>query len=203
MTNTGFVFDVLIPVGKIVAVILYPMLMTIVMIWLERRVVAWMQKRLGPNRVGFQGILQPFADAFKLFFKEDIMQDQADPLLFRVAPVMVMFSSLLAFCFVPLGEPIRIGTYQLTLWIAQSPVGLLLAPNGNLIATNGDAVNPDATQPSELVEFTPEGKFVAERPVNFTAQGGAFGIAIRTVGNKIYFAAVDDVLNNLDVWFVR
>ena len=126
MTNTGFVFDVLIPVGKIAAVILYPMLMTIVMIWLERRVVAWMQKRLGPNRVGFQGILQPFADAFKLFFKEDIMQDQADPLLFRVAPVMVMFSSLLAFCFVPLGEPIRIGTYQLTLWIAQSPVGLLL-----------------------------------------------------------------------------
>ena len=126
MTNTGFVFDVLIPVGKIVAVILYPLLMTIVMIWLERRVVALMQKRLGPNRVGFQGILQPFADAFKLFLKEDIMQDQADPLLFKVAPVMVMFSSLLAFCFVPLGEPIRIGTYQLTLWIAQSPVGLLL-----------------------------------------------------------------------------
>ncbi|MCX6563763.1 MAG: NADH-quinone oxidoreductase subunit NuoH [Candidatus Aminicenantes bacterium] len=126
MTNTGFVFDVLIPVGKIVAVILYPMLMTIVMIWLERRVVALMQKRLGPNRVGFQGILQPFADAFKLFLKEDIMQDQADPLLFKVAPVLVMFSSLLAFCFVPLGEPIRIGTYQLTLWIAQSPVGLLL-----------------------------------------------------------------------------
>jgi len=83
MTNTGFVFDVLIPVGKIVAVILYPMLMTIVMIWLERRVVALMQKRLGPNRVGFQGILQPFADAFKLFLKEDIMQDQADPLLFK------------------------------------------------------------------------------------------------------------------------
>jgi NADH-quinone oxidoreductase subunit H len=126
MTNTGFVFDVLIPVGKIIAVILYPMLMTIVMIWLERRVVALMQKRLGPNRVGFQGILQPFADAFKLFFKEDIMQDGADPLLFKVAPVLVMFSSLLAFSFVPLGEPIRIGTYQLTLWIAQSPVGLLL-----------------------------------------------------------------------------
>jgi len=126
MTDAGFVFDVLIPVGKIMAVILYPMVMTIFMIWLERRVVAFMQKRLGPNRVGFQGILQPFADAFKLFFKEDIMQAGADALLFKVAPVMVMFSSLLAFCFVPLGEPIRIGTYRLTLWIAESPVGLLL-----------------------------------------------------------------------------
>ena len=123
---TPFVADVLIPVGKIVAVILYPMIMVVVMIWLERRVVALIQGRLGPNRVGFQGILQPVADAVKLFFKEDIMQRQADAFLFNISPVLVMFSSLLAFCFVPLGEPIRIGTYTLTLWIAESPVGLLI-----------------------------------------------------------------------------
>jgi NADH-quinone oxidoreductase subunit H len=113
-------------VGKIAAVILYPMLMVVVMIWLERRVVALMQSRLGPNRVGFQGILQPVADAVKLFFKENIMQRQADKFLFNISPVLVMFSSLLAFCFVPLGEPIRIGSYTLTLWIAESPVGLLI-----------------------------------------------------------------------------
>jgi NADH-quinone oxidoreductase subunit H len=123
---TPFVADFLIPVGKIAAVILYPMLMVVVMIWLERRVVALMQGRLGPNRVGFQGILQPVADAVKLFFKENIMQRQADKFLFNVSPVLVMFSSLLAFCFVPLGEPIRIGSYTLTLWIAESPVGLLI-----------------------------------------------------------------------------
>jgi NADH-quinone oxidoreductase subunit H len=121
-----FVADVLIPVGKIVAVILYPMVMVVVMIWLERRVVAWIQGRLGPNRVGFQGVLQPVADAVKLFFKENIMQRQADAFLFNISPILVMFSSLLAFCFVPLGEPIRIGTYTLTLWIAESPVGLLI-----------------------------------------------------------------------------
>ncbi|NTV81895.1 MAG: NADH-quinone oxidoreductase subunit NuoH [Candidatus Aminicenantes bacterium] len=123
---TPFVADVLIPVGKIVAVILYPMIMVVVMIWLERRVVALMQGRLGPNRVGFQGVLQPVADAVKLFFKEDIMQRQADAFLFNISPVLVMFSSLLAFSFVPLGEPIRIGTYTLTLWIAESPAGLLI-----------------------------------------------------------------------------
>ena len=123
---TPFVADVLIPVGKIVAVILYPMVMVVVMIWLERRVVALIQGRLGPNRVGFQGLLQPVADAVKLFFKENIMQRQADPFLFNISPVLVMFSSLLAFCFVPLGEPIRVGTYTLTLWIAESPVGLLI-----------------------------------------------------------------------------
>lgn len=123
---TPFVADFLIPVGKIVAVILYPMIMVVVMIWFERRVVALIQGRLGPNRVGFQGILQPFADAMKLFFKEDIFPRGADKLLFKISPVLVMFSSLLAFCFVPLGEPVRIGAYELTLWIAESPVGILI-----------------------------------------------------------------------------
>lgn len=123
---TPFVANFLIPVGKIAAVILYPMVMVVVMIWLERRVVALIQGRLGPNRVGFQGVLQPVADAVKLFFKENIMQRQADRFLFNISPVLVMFSSLLAFCFVPLGEPIRIGSYTLTLWIAESPVGLLI-----------------------------------------------------------------------------
>ena len=125
MTNP-LIIDVLIPIGKIAAVILYPMVMVIVMIWLERRVVGLIQRRLGPNRVGFQGILQPLADALKLFFKEDIIPERADRLLVNTAPILVMFSSLLAFCFVPLGEPVRIGTYDLTLWVAQSPVGLLL-----------------------------------------------------------------------------
>jgi NADH-quinone oxidoreductase subunit H len=123
---TPVVADVLIPAGKIVAVILYPMVMVVVMIWLERRVVALMQGRLGPNRVGFQGVLQPVADAVKLFFKEDIIPRQADKLLFNISPVLVMASSLLAFCFIPLGDPIRIGRYTLTLWIADSPVGLLI-----------------------------------------------------------------------------
>ncbi len=121
-----FVADFLIPVGKIAAVILYPMVMVIVMIWLERRVVALIQGRLGPNRVGFQGILQPFADAAKLFFKEDIFPREADKLLFNISPVLVLFSSLLAFCFLPLGEPLMIGTYRLTFWVAQSPVGILI-----------------------------------------------------------------------------
>ena len=134
---TPFVADFLIPVGKIAAVILYPMLMVVVMIWLERRVVALMQSRLGPNRVGFQGILQPVADAVKLFFKENIMQRQADKFLFNISPVLVMSSTLLAFCFVPLGEPIRIGNYTLTLWIAESPVGLLIIMGLSSIAVFG------------------------------------------------------------------
>ena len=126
MTSHPFVIDLLIPVLKIAAVILYPLVMVIVMIWMERRVVALIQGRLGPNRVGFEGILQPAADALKLFFKEDIIPRQADRFLFNLSPVLVLVSSLLAFCFVPLGESIRVGGFTLTLWVAESPVGLLL-----------------------------------------------------------------------------
>jgi NADH-quinone oxidoreductase subunit H len=126
VTLLALLFELVIPVLKIVAVILYPMAMVIVMIWMERRVVAFIQGRLGPNRVGFEGTLQPIADALKLFFKEDIIPRQADRLLFNLSPVLVMISSLLAFCFIPLGESFEIRGYEFTLWIAQSPVGLLL-----------------------------------------------------------------------------
>jgi NADH-quinone oxidoreductase subunit H len=126
MTAQALVFDLLLPAAKIVAVILYPLIMVIVMIWMERRVVALIQGRLGPNRVGFQGVLQPIADAVKLFFKEDIIPRGADRFLFNLSPVLVMVSSLLAFCFVPLGESFKIKGYTLNLWIAESPVALLL-----------------------------------------------------------------------------
>ncbi len=79
------------------------------------------------------------------------------------------------------------------------PLGLLLAPNGDLITANGDAVNPDANQPSELVEFTPSGQFVAQFSVD-PSQGAAFGIAVRVSGNRIRFVAVDDATNVLDIW---
>ena len=59
----------------------------------------------------------------------------------------------------------------------RGPLGLVLAPNGDLITANGDAVNPDPNQPSELVEFTPQGKFVGQFSIDPT-QGGAFGLAV-------------------------
>ena len=83
------------------------------------------------------------------------------------------------------------------------PLGLVMAPNGDLITTNGDAVNPDNNQPSEMVEFTPDGKFVAQRPVNSTGLGGAFGIALSVSEDEIQLAAVDDILNALDIWTIQ
>lgn len=83
----------------------------------------------------------------------------------------------------------------------RGPLGLLVAPNGHLITTNGDAVNGDPSQPSEMVEFTQSGHFVAQLSVDLSGQGGAFGIALQDAHEKLRFVAVDDVLNTLwTVW---
>jgi hypothetical protein len=80
------------------------------------------------------------------------------------------------------------------------PLGLALAPNGDLISSQGDAVNPDPTQQSEIVEFTKSGKFVTEFAVDSTI-GAAFGIAVDGPGEgAVNFAAVNDTLNTVIVY---
>ena len=81
----------------------------------------------------------------------------------------------------------------------RGPLGLVLAPNGDLITANGDAVNGDPTQASELVEFTPTGRFVGEFSID-PAQGGAFGLAVTNFNGILRLAAVEDVTNSVDVW---
>jgi hypothetical protein len=84
----------------------------------------------------------------------------------------------------------------------RGPLGLLLAPNGNLITANGDAINADAAFPSELVEFTKDGRFVAQFSVD-PGEGGAFGIALHRNDDELRFAAVDDVTNSLKIWTLK
>lgn len=82
------------------------------------------------------------------------------------------------------------------------PLALALGPNGNLFTANGDAINPDPANPSELTEFTPQGRFVAQLSVD-PATGGAFGIAFSKVHHDmVQFGAVDDNAspNNITVW---
>lgn len=78
-------------------------------------------------------------------------------------------------------------------------LGLAEAPNGHLLVTNNDGINPDPNQPSEIVEFTKEGDFVKEISVD-PAQGGSFGLAVRTTEDQAFFAAVDDNTSTLIVW---
>jgi uncharacterized protein (TIGR03118 family) len=83
--------------------------------------------------------------------------------------------------------------------VLRGPLGLVLLPNGDLVTANGDAVNGDPAQPSELVEFTPSGHFVSQFQLD-PNQGSAFGLAVERVGNELKFAAVNDDTNTVEVW---
>ena len=73
------------------------------MVWVERRLAAALQQRSGPTRVGWQGLLQPFADVIKLMFKEELRPKAADALLFGLAPIISAMCAFSAFAVVPFG----------------------------------------------------------------------------------------------------
>src|SRR5213595_191816 len=89
------VYILLVFVGLSIAVI--------AMNWLERKILAHMQVRLGPMRVGPHGLLQPIADALKLLIKEDIMPAEADPIVFWIAPLIVVITAFTVFIVIPFG----------------------------------------------------------------------------------------------------
>ncbi|MGD8360869.1 MAG: NADH-quinone oxidoreductase subunit NuoH [Gemmatimonadota bacterium] len=86
---------------NVVLVLGVPLTMAAGLIWVERRLLALWQDRVGPNRVGPFGLLQPVADALKLFFKEDWVPPQADRWVFVLAPGIVMVTVLMSFAVVP------------------------------------------------------------------------------------------------------
>jgi NAD(P)H-quinone oxidoreductase subunit 1 len=104
----------------------------LVCVWLERKISAAAQQRIGPEYIGPLGLLAPVADGLKLVFKEDIVPAQADPWLFTLGPILVVLPVFLSYLIVPFGQNIlitNVGT-GIFLWIALSsiqPIGLLMA----------------------------------------------------------------------------
>lgn len=85
------------------------MVLDIFLVWIERKVVARFQDRLGPNRVGPYGLIQPFADIIKLIIKEDTTPADADKVVYNLAPILSMMSVLILWAVVPLA-PVMLGT---------------------------------------------------------------------------------------------
>lgn len=93
--------------------------------WFERRVLAKFQVRIGPNRAGKEGLLQPVADALKLIFKEELVPANADKLIFILAPVITMIPALIITGVVPWGPPITLFGKTFTLSVSDINLGVL------------------------------------------------------------------------------
>jgi NADH-quinone oxidoreductase subunit H len=110
---------------RVVMVFVLLLVVTVINVWAERKVVADMQSRIGPNRAGPWGILQTVADGLKLFFKESVTPRKVELGTYMLAPFLAVLPAFLIFMMVPFGAPFTIGDYEVTLQGADLNVGVL------------------------------------------------------------------------------
>lgn len=119
------VFKVATTMGKIVILTHLGLILAAYMPWVERKVSAWMQDRVGPNRVGWAGLLQPIADSLKFIFKEDPVPGHVDKVLFIVAPCLTVIPSILVLAVVPFAPAATVAGQTVQMVIADLSVGIL------------------------------------------------------------------------------
>lgn len=144
ITEGGLLWTPLIIVlVKVVIIFVLGLVGTMLMVWFERKVVSGMQNRVGPNKAGPLGLLQTLADGIKLFFKEDLLPNRADRIVFRLAPFLAFVPAFLVWSVIPLGGDFsgdKDGTITIfgevtRVQLADPPVGILL-----VLALSGIAV---------------------------------------------------------------
>ncbi|MBT0651614.1 NADH-quinone oxidoreductase subunit NuoH [Geomobilimonas luticola] len=110
------------------------------LVYAERRILAWIQDRKGPNRVGPLGLLQPLADLIKMLAKEDVRPAGADKWLFYLAPAMAAIPAILIFAVIPFGAPLHLLEREIPMVVSDLNVGLLFFMALSSIAVYGVAI---------------------------------------------------------------
>jgi len=117
---------VVITLVKIILIVNVMLLTVSYLVYFERKISAWVQNRLGPNRVGPAGIFQPFADVFKLFLKEDIVPQAAVKSIHTLAPILALFVAFSTYAVLPFGPEVSIFGLQIPLVVADVNMGILV-----------------------------------------------------------------------------
>jgi len=164
--------------------------------WYERRALARIQVRVGPNRAGPQGLLQPIADAVKLIFKEELTPAKVYKAVFFIAPILTVVPSLVIAAVIPLGEKFNLFGREITLYVADINVGALYLTSIASIAVYGIV----------LAGWSSNNKYAMMGGIRSSAQmisyelslGLSFVIAI-LLGNSMNL--IDIVNAQRDMWF--
>jgi NADH-quinone oxidoreductase subunit H len=164
--------------------------------WYERRALARIQVRVGPNRAGYQGLLQPIADAVKLIFKEELTPSHVYKVVFILAPIMTVVPSLVLAAVIPLGTSFSLFGHVINLYVANLNVGVLYLTSIASIAVYGIV----------LAGWSSNNKYAMLGAVRASAQmisyelslGLCFAIAV-VMGNSLNL--VDIVNAQKGLWF--
>ena len=163
----------------------------------ERKALARIQVRIGPNRAGPWGLLQPIADAIKLIFKEELIPAQADKLIFFLAPVVTLVPALVITAVVPWGPTMTVFGHKLTLYIADINVGVLYIMSVTSIAVYGIV----------LAGWSSNNKYAMMGGLRSTAQMVSYEIALSLAFISAILLAgtmrmTDIVEAQKSIWFV-
>lgn len=110
---------------KIVIIVTLIFLTVAYLVYFERKISAWAQNRIGPNRVGWAGVLQPFADVLKLLLKEDVVPEAANRKIHALAPMLALFVAFTTFAVIPIGPEVTLFGYTFPLVVADVNIGVL------------------------------------------------------------------------------
>ena len=122
---SDFLFDLIAAVAKILVFVHIALILAAYMSLAERKVSAWIQDRVGPNRVGYAGALQPIADAVKFLFKEDVVPGHVDKVLYVLAPAICVVPAFLVLAVIPFGPALSVFGHKVPLVIADLDIGIL------------------------------------------------------------------------------
>jgi len=134
------ILDMLLFLAKLGLVFFVILTLAAYLVFAERRILAWIQDRKGPNRVGPFGLFQPLADLIKMLTKEDVRPAGADKWLFYLAPAMAAVPAIMIFAVIPFGAPLTVMGREVSLQIADVNVGLLFFMALSSIAVYGVAL---------------------------------------------------------------
>ncbi|MBS1253897.1 MAG: NADH-quinone oxidoreductase subunit H [Anaerolineales bacterium] len=129
--------DILINVIKGVVILIGLLTGFAYMTWIERRFVARIQVRLGPNRAGPFGLLQPVADGIKLLFKEEVIPEEIDKPVYNLAPALSMIVAVIAFAVIPVGDTITLFGRTIPLHLADVNIAILYVLGVSSLAVYG------------------------------------------------------------------
>ncbi len=163
----------------------------------ERRLIAKFQDRIGPNRAGWQGVGQPIADAIKLIFKEELIPQKADKLIFILAPILTVIPALIITAVVPWGRPIALFGRTTNLYLTDLNVGVLYIMAVTSISVYGIT----------LAGWSSNNKYATLGGLRSTAQmisyeiamGFSFVVPILLAGSM---SLVDIVEGQKNIWYI-
>jgi len=189
--------DIMLIIAKIGIVFFVLLTMAAYLVFAERRILAWIQDRKGPNRVGPMGLLQPLADVIKMLTKEDTLPAAADRRLFYLAPAMAAIPAIMTFAIVPFGAPVTLFGRRIPMQIADLNVGILFFMAFSSIAVYGVAIGGWASNSKYALLGSIRGL------AQLISYELSMGLSLVPVVMLAHSFALSDIVNaQADVWFI-